>query len=911
MNHPAPPFAACTIVASNYLARALVLHDSLKRQHPEVDFWLLLIDDTPLSPLTRGAVDRRGLHILRVGEIGLPPDEIGNFRFAYDVTEVSTAYKPWTLETVVRRSGLHAFYIDPDIEFFSPMTSLVEAVNGHELVLTPHVLHAMKRDGAQPSEADIMGSGIYNLGFLGLNRDALKVTEWWGERLKRECYSAPAEQRFTDQRWMDFAPTLFDCHISKEETYNVAYWNADARPVVRENGTYLVRGKPLSFFHYSGLSEKTPHLLTRHHADRPRVVLSEQPALTAMTGAYIKAVASAKSECKDAATDYPFDSFPGGGKIALEMRRAFLAALVRSEQNGENPLPSPFGPGGEEAFANWMSEPVPSPGGQASVPRALLLLREVREDLKTTFADPTGADAVRLMDWFRRAGQQEFHFPLRLIQFPEEADARPVAHRIVPGLEIIGYLRTESGVGQAARLLATGLKSSTIPFQTHVDSTAPSRQEDPFQDDRTHLLAPDERFGCCVLCVNADSVEALKSRLGGDYFHNRQIAGLWFWEVEAFPPHLHSAFYELDEVWVASEFIRNILVPISPVPVHYLPLPFGVGPKATPLNRASLGIPEGFLFLFSFDFHSVFRRKNPLGIVEAFKQAFAPGEGPTLVIKGINAEAHRADLMELIHASRDRSDIIILSNYLDASTNLALTAACDCYVSLHRSEGLGLTMAEAMRHEKPVIATGYSGNVDFMNEENSYLCRFTMTPVGVGAEPYSPFALWAEPDISHAATLMRHVYSNPDEAAAKGRAAAEFLAANFNPERCAAAVEKLWKSMSNTKPSASRNDGDIPAYSTSFSAPLRMLRKCAERPLDVKNTVPSFGTLLFQGPQKMLRKMLSRIEQHRRPFDEAAVATASSHDVRLAALESELRELREQYAEILASQRTSGDAESS
>ena len=90
-----------------------------------------------------------------------------------------------------------------------------------------------------------------------------------------------------------------------------------------------------------------------------------------------------------------------------------------------------------------------------------------------------------------------------------------------------------------------------------------------------------------------------------------------------------------------------------------------------------------------------------------------------------------------------------------------------------------------------------------------------------------------------------------------------------------------------------------------------MLRKCAERPLDVKNTVPSFGTLLFQGPQKMLRKMLSRIEQHRRPFDEAAVATASSHDVRLAALESELRELREQYAEILASQRTSGDAESS
>jgi len=904
------PFAACTIVASNYLARALVMHDSLKRQHPDVDFWLLLIDDTPLGPLTRGAVDRRGIHLLRVGDIGLPLEEIGNFRFAYDVTEVSTAYKPWTLETVIRRSGRHVFYIDPDIEFFSPMTSLVEAVSAHELVLTPHALHAMKRDGSQPTEADIMGAGIYNLGFLGLNRDALKVTAWWGERLKRDCYSAPAEQRFTDQRWMDFAPSLFDCHISKEETYNVAYWNADARPVVLENGRYLVRGKLLSFFHFSGLSDKTPHLLTRHYTDRPRVVLSEHPALTAMTGAYLESVARAQSECKDAATEYPFDTYPGGGSITTAMRRVFLGALVKSEQTGENPPPSPFGPGGEEAFANWMSEPVSSSGGRVPVPRALLLLREVREDLIAEFAHPTGTDAIRMIEWFRKHGQKEFQIPLRLIRFPEFPDSGQVTHKIVPGLEIIGYLRTESGVGQAARLLAAGLKSSTIPFQTHVDSTAPSRQKDPFQNHQTRTLAADELFGCCVLCVNADSVAAVRNRLGHDYFRNRYIAGLWFWEVEAFPTHLHSAFKELDEVWVASEFIRNILTPISPVPVHYIPLPFGDGPEATPLNRASLGIPDGFLFLFSFDFRSVFRRKNPLGIVEAFKQAFAPGEGPILVIKGINAEPHMDDLMKLRHASGDRSDIIILSDYLDAATNLALTAACDCYVSLHRSEGLGLTMAEAMRCGKPVIATGYSGNVDFMNAENSYLCRFSMTPVGAGAEPYSPSALWAEPDIGHAASLMRHVHSNPEEAAAKGRAAAEFLATRFNSERCAEAVERRWKVMSKAKPVASLNGRETFAFSPAFSGPLRLLRKCAERSLDVKSTVPSLGTLLFQGPQKALRKMLSRVERHRRPFDEAIVATADSHESRIAALEFELGDLRERYTGIMESRRASGDAES-
>lgn len=896
MEHPPSAFAVCTIVASNYLARALVLHDSLKVQHPEADFWLLLIDDAPLGPLSRRAVECRAIHVVRVGEIGLPPEEIANFRMAYDLTEISTAFKPWMMETVMRLSGLHVFYLDPDIEFFAPMTNLITALETHELVLTPHVLRPMQRDSCQPAESDIMGSGIYNLGFLGMNRSAVRMIDWWKERLKRECYSAPAEQRFTDQRWIDFAPSLFDCFISKDETFNVAYWNADNRPVVLKDGQYSVRGRPLSFFHFSGLNEKTPHLLTRHHTGRPRVLISEQPALSVLAENYVKAVGAAQEECADATLDYPFNEYPEGGKIALGMRRAFLRELARAEnENAELPS-SPFGPGGEHPFYSWLMELQTIHGSGVPVPRLVLILRAVRPDLVRAFPDPHGRDAVRLVEWFIKEGPEQFSLPPRLIPPSILSAHKPQSAKLVPGLEIIGYLRTESGVGQAARLLTLGLKNSAIPISTLVDSSAPSRQLDPFRDHKTDDLTPDEAFDCCVLCVNADSVATVRRRLGRDYFRKRRVVGLWFWEVETFPQYLHSAFKEVDEIWVATEFVRKTLAALSPVPVYTIPLPFGVAQPSAPLDRLKVGVPDGFFFLFSFDFHSVFRRKNPLGVIDAYKSAFREGEGPSLVIKAINGDAHTSDLEHLRHAARNRKDIIILSGYLDAATNQALTAACGCYVSLHRSEGLGLTMAEAMLQQKPVIATGYSGNVDFMNEGNSYLCHYTLTAVGPGSHPYPAKAQWAEPDLNHAAELMRYVYTNQKEATVKGRTAAAELAEKFNPERCAAAVEKRWQALRSLNSPTQKEPIMEEETFFSRSTSVKSLRKEGNRPLNVEGAVSSLGSLIFQGPRKILRKMLLRIERHRKPFDDAVVRVSSEHDKRIAQLEKSIAELKEQNA---------------
>jgi glycosyltransferase involved in cell wall biosynthesis len=216
-------------------------------------------------------------------------------------------------------------------------------------------------------------------------------------------------------------------------------------------------------------------------------------------------------------------------------------------------------------------------------------------------------------------------------------------------------------------------------------------------------------------------------------------------------------------------------------------------------KRSDLGLDDRFMFLFTFDFMSVMKRKNPMGLIDAFKKAFAPNEGPMLVLKCINGESRPESFAAMQAATVGRDDIIIMNRYLDSELSAALMNLCDCYVSLHRSEGLGLTIAEAMLLEKPVIATGYSGNLDFMSPETSYMVPWKRVKVGDGAEAYSAKATWAEPDLDAAAEMMRNVYINPEEAKVKAIAGKLDLEARFTPEqtgtRMKARLEKIWEQL--------------------------------------------------------------------------------------------------------------------
>jgi FkbM family methyltransferase len=305
-----------------------------------------------------------------------------------------------------------------------------------------------------------------------------------------------------------------------------------------------------------------------------------------------------------------------------------------------------------------------------------------------------------------------------------------------------------------------------------------NRQEHPFTVASGQALQ-----GVNIVAVNADQLPHLARDFGPQLLTDRPTIGLWAWEVEEFPSWLHEAFGLVDEVWALSTFSARALEKVSPVPVHVFPepvLPLAVPPR----TRADLGLPDGTVFLFAFDYASVLDRKNPHGLIEAFTRAFAPGQA-TLVIKSVNADrfvGHRERLRYLIG---DRTDIVLRDGFEPIQDVHALMAAADCYVSLHRSEGYGLTMAEAMALGTPVIATAYSGNLDFMDADTAMLVPFHPTPVPPTAAPYPTSTTWAEPDLDVAAAFLRSVHEDPVRARALGERGREALLARFPLERTA------------------------------------------------------------------------------------------------------------------------------
>ena len=348
-----------------------------------------------------------------------------------------------------------------------------------------------------------------------------------------------------------------------------------------------------------------------------------------------------------------------------------------------------------------------------------------------------------------------------------------------PGVNIAGFFEGELGLGEVARKLGKGLEHAGVPFAAIPYRRLPSRQR-----HRVDLeLAAEAPYDTNIVCLNADYLETFLGDVGVEFFARRYAIGVWFWETNVFPSGAGGERF-LDEIWVASEYVRHAISKQVRIPVHVVPLPIEP-PAPTQVSRSELGLPDGFTFLFTFDFISALR-KNATAVVEAYTRAFEPGDGALLVLKSINGRELKPKLLaELEEIAGARPDIQIRDGYVDLPQKNALTERCDCYVSLHRSEGFGLTMAEAMSLGKPVIATGYSGNTDFMDERSAYLVPYDLVPVPPDWWAHAPGAEWAEPDVAAAAELMRHVFEHRDEARAVGARGRDQLLRQFSLERTA------------------------------------------------------------------------------------------------------------------------------
>jgi len=339
------------------------------------------------------------------------------------------------------------------------------------------------------------------------------------------------------------------------------------------------------------------------------------------------------------------------------------------------------------------------------------------------------------------------------------------------GVDVAGFLRGGLGLGEAARRYVTALEAAHVPVRTTtVDVFLPEDEQDRRKLAEFEHQGTDGDVPFNLVCVNAPELPRFYSEVGPDFFVGKRTIGVWAWEVDRVPKDWAWAFGAVDEIWTYSQYVVDVLRPASNVPVARVPLPvLEPGPPGPPPD---LGLPDRFTFLFLFDFYSTLQRKNPLGLIEAFRRAFRPGEGPQLVLKSFNGDIKPERLARVRDAAAGHPDVHVVDRYVAAAERDALVAACGCFVSLHRAEGFGLGLAEAMALGRPVIGTGYSGNVDFMTPENSWLVRHSMTEVGLEGENYPSEGRWAEPDVAHAAQLMREVWEDPvaaDERAQRGR----------------------------------------------------------------------------------------------------------------------------------------------
>ena len=370
------------------------------------------------------------------------------------------------------------------------------------------------------------------------------------------------------------------------------------------------------------------------------------------------------------------------------------------------------------------------------------------------------------------------------------------------GVNIGGYIASEKGLGEGVRANIRSIKTTDIPYVlNHFVDTHNCKNI-----DKTYTrFSKKNPYSINLVNINAFEQSCFMEKLYKKYLRNRYNIGFWAWEYSSFPIEWLSSFRYFNEIWVPSRFDQKAISLIAPIPVITIPHSLPEQLELLNLTRDHFGLPENnFIFLFVFSFHGHFTRKNPLGLIKAFQKAFNKKDQVCLVIKCAHAEFFPVEFTKIQKAAKD-DKIIIIDKIMNRSEINTLIDLSDCYISLHRSEGFGLTMAEAMHLKKPIIATGYSGNMDFMNKKNSFLVKYKLTKVDIvdimkrnwSPLPFQKGYVWAEPDTNHAAKLMRYVYRERKYSAKIGAQASEDVRRKLNPRKVGSLMVSRLKKINN------------------------------------------------------------------------------------------------------------------
>ena len=351
-------------------------------------------------------------------------------------------------------------------------------------------------------------------------------------------------------------------------------------------------------------------------------------------------------------------------------------------------------------------------------------------------------------------------------------------------VNVIGYASATIGLGVIAREFAKALIAAGHEVALH-DLDAGGGRSGRDQSLASRFVAAPELLpdGLNLWVLDATSLVAAARRLGTHpVLASRFHAAFVWWELPHVPADWVAAAEVFDAVVTGSEFVREVWAAhVTRVPVLLARTPLDL-PKHVEADRGRFGFTDGEVVVYTgFEALSDPARKNPFAAIEAFRRTAGTGPRSRLVVKVNHAESAgpaQASLERLQTMVASDPRIELLTDPLDHHTLLQLYASVDVAVSLHRAEGLGLMPLEAMRLGKPVVATGWSGNLTYMDHTSAALVRYSFTAPDNTAAVYSPAQLgfashWAEPSVDHAAAWLQQLIADRDLRASMGLAAAD------------------------------------------------------------------------------------------------------------------------------------------
>lgn len=769
-----------------------VLADSLARVDPPARRLIAVVDEDRYS---LGLLESAG-EIRTGSELGLDPDLVERLVGAYGAEGLFWATFPRVLlsaaseRVAVLWIGANVSVVREPLQFWTALEksdvvaglaapSLAPKAPRHEEEDTWPATDLQPGSVVAGHEGELVSRSV--LGWqAGSSTLKSLVAEWpvpADDFVARERVARPA----VAQIWFN----SLACHegISIVSSPGVALSPAqllDHAVEATENGP-VVDEDPLTMISLRAFDAHQPYALEGVQAN---VRVSEIPDLAPLLRDYSARLLKARTTGDRATSDKNWERLPEGLS-----HNAATQDLIRRGMRAGAITSSPFGERGFSQLRDYALQPARQ-GGSIGINRLLEALYSTDSEVAEEYPSLEGNDGLRFLasTWRSRSrmGIPDSFLPPRPAKF--DGKATPRRRRLdSPGVNLAGYFTSELGLGESARQLATALEAAGVPL-TPVQGLflPPTRQKAEFSPVTPRKAHHDIN----IVVINGDQMEGFVRDVGEGFFAGRPSIGVWWWEVDPFPAaEWISALQWLDEVWVGSDFIRSLIEPHVDVPVWVFPAPVTVECLPEPVDRSHFGWSEDeTVFLFIWDYHSTEARKNPSGLIEAYRRAFPDG-GPTrLVMKSINHENLPLSAEKVRLAAAGRDDIQIIERFLSQREKNALLELCDCYVSPHRSEGFGYTPAEAMLLGKPVITTGYGGTTQYADESVARVVKWAPSLVGRGAHPYPPNGRWADPDLDDLANALRWIVEEPEAAAAMAERGRKRITERHNPAICGAAM---------------------------------------------------------------------------------------------------------------------------